>query len=427
MIIKDINKKIIYIILYITLFSSLLIEIIPSFSILRYIPDFLIIFSIFFSLKKKKKHTKTHLINFFIINYLIIVILSAILNTVKITLFFWALRNSFRFIFFFYLCKENLNIEDIRRIINELYKIHYFNFILVLIQYFIFKYKGDYLGGIFGTSQGCNGFMNIFLIITTSLAISKFLSLKKDSKKNFNTGLNFIFIVITSILISAMSELKVFFLELLLILLVCFCSYKFSIKKLVIIFFIILIGIMGIRITIKLFPNFEKFFSSITEIMKYSNSTGDNNRYIIGRSSFYYQINKNFFNNSNIKQIIGNGFGSAEMSSNFAFLNSDFYNAYSSYEYRNLSSAMIYIETGLTGLISYIFIYISIIFYTILSSRRIKKSDCYILKSIVIISILLIFNIFYNSTSRRDISYLSFLLLSFSPIIISYKEMNELE
>ena len=138
---------------------------------------------------------------------------------------------------------------------------------------------------------------------------------------------------------------------------------------------------------------------------------------IIGRGTFYNQINSIIINNNIRNKIIGTGFGSAEMSSNFEIFNSDIYHRYGHLGYRNLSSAMLYLETGLFGLFFYLLFYIIIMVKSIIHR---KKS--WVITSIAIISFILILNVFYNSTSRREITYFSMILLSFLPIIINRKE-----
>ena len=68
-------------------------------------------------------------------------------------------------------------------------------------------YRGDNIGGMFGTATGCNGYLNLFLIIIVAISTIEYLN------KTRSMG-EMVFILLGSYYMMAIAELKVFVFEL---------------------------------------------------------------------------------------------------------------------------------------------------------------------------------------------------------------------
>lgn len=96
-------------------------------------------------------------------------------NNVSLKLAIWGSRNVYRFILFFISCVALLEKKDIAKFRAAFPKIYVINAIVAVFQYVVLGLKGDYIGGLFGTIQGCNGALTIFLNIALSYFIAGYL------------------------------------------------------------------------------------------------------------------------------------------------------------------------------------------------------------------------------------------------------------
>lgn len=53
-------------------------------------------------------------------------------------------------------------------------KIYIINFFICLVEFGL-GYSGDNIGGIFGTQSGCNGYLNLFLIVVSAIYVTEYL------------------------------------------------------------------------------------------------------------------------------------------------------------------------------------------------------------------------------------------------------------
>ena len=192
-----------------------------------------------------------------------------------------------------------------------------------------------------------------------------------------------------------------------------FLITKFTLKKPVVIFGVIILFFISVNMYEKIFPyvdlSFEAFISE-------GSSTGGG--YNLSRLSGISNINKIFFNDDFLKNSFGYGFGNCEYSS-FEIFTSNFYKIYGDYHYRWFTHLWVFLETGYFGIVSYLLIIISIFFQ---SFKCIKNKfnqldfDCIIFTCII--SVIMILMFFYNSLLKADFAYLAFFALSISSVII---------
>lgn len=367
----------------------------PSF--ILYLTDIINILSIVYSFGRIQKaviKSKAKFQFYIIIAILAFMCFGALMNSVSPLLFLWGIRNNVRFFAFWLACVVLLKEGELSSIIKVLKGFFWVNVALVTFQYFISGYSGDYLGGIFGTSKGCNGYSNVFLCAIVSLVLCEFC----DSKINI---LRLCLYLVGSLLIATLAELKIFYVEFILAVILVILFKRFSIKSLI----LIICGIFGVFIGLQLLARYQpdslKFFFDSDAIEFYLAGNGYTNSGDLNRFTAIWQINEMFFNNNFFNKLFGFGLGSCDMSSYFT---SDFYLKYQHLNYRWFTHAWVYLEQGIVGLSLLIIFFISIVFYSNKYRKRVK-GDNYILAT-EIFAILTIIGIIYNSALEIEVCYL---------------------
>ena len=403
-------KKIIYFQIVFVMIMELMISMFKFPSSIRYLTDVIMIILFIYIIHGnvyiilKKINLSGILI--IILAFFIIGLLGSIYNLISPFLLIWEVRNIFRFFLFFISCVCILDEEYVNRIINLLLKLQYINLILCIIQYFVLGYEQDYLGGIFGTNQGCNSYMNVYLCIIVIISISKYFQ-KKTSIKSL------LFIVLSSMIIAALAELKLFYLEFILIFILSIIFNKPSFK----VFTMIIIGIsslfLGLIILKNIFPDQFKYLIDYESAMKYAELSSES--YGIDRMNAFNQINDMFFKGDKFLLLIGFGLGSCAMS-NFSIFTSEFYRQFGYLNYNWFAHAMIFIQTGYIGTIIFVMFFIKLFVYAVKTKKYIREYKEYTISTMIII-IILIINFIYNNAIRTEVAYLSFFILSIVPIL----------
>ena len=162
-----------------------------------------------------------------------------LLNYKSIYFYLWGLRNNFRFYLFFALCIHYFPKKSIEGALSSLDIIFYVNNIVLFVQYFVFGIYQDRLGGLFGTGLGVNGYLNIFFVIVITKDIIFYLNKRETLMK---LGIHSLLMLISS----AFAELKFFYVEFALIIIVASLVTKFSWKKI----------FVGIYLFFSMFTNF---------------------------------------------------------------------------------------------------------------------------------------------------------------------------
>lgn len=125
-------------------------------------------------------------------------------------LFLWGFRNSFRFFVFFFICVGLLDAWDVEKIVDFFKAIFFLNVIMITFQYFVQGYRDDFLGGFFGTGSGCNVYVCILLCVITAIVLAEFLNSKM-------TLMHLLLYCVACMYIATLAELKVYFLEFIII------------------------------------------------------------------------------------------------------------------------------------------------------------------------------------------------------------------
>lgn len=408
---KIISRNLIYLlIIYVCIYKFINTQLgAPSF--ISYFIDlimfFLIVINFKYLLFNKLRCYKTFL--FWVSTFLIFSIITLIIRQNNFLLFLWAARNNFRFFIFLLLSSILLEVKDIEKIFSILFRILWINVFVCTFQFFVQGYKGDYCGGLFGIEQGSNAYMNILLLTVTIISIVKYI-LKQKSFVSSS------FIILACTYIASLSELKIYVIELAIILILLFLFTRISFRKLIIIF----VGIFTVHIAIKLIifynPQWQEFFNFSNIIENFTRTSGYTGSGDLNRFTGISTISDSFLINKT-DLLMGKGLGSCEYSS-FEFLTSEFYKNYYYLHYQWFYSTFMFIECGYIGLSLLIGFYIiSFIYSTKLKKVYTGRFNQY---NIIcqIFSICCIFLIFYDCSLRMEISYIAYFIISI-PIIIS--------
>lgn len=329
------------------------------------------------------------------------------LNYKSIFYYIWGTRNYFRFYVAFIAYVFFLKWNDIKKWLKLLDWIFVLNFFVVIAE-FVLGYRQDYLGGIFGVQKGCNGGLSVFLTVILAKAVLGFMRNEESTAK----GLLFAFM---GLLIAALSELKIFFIIFIAIVLLAMLMTKSSVKKTV---FFSLCVVMLIVFSSLLSLMYDEFagFLSLEKLWDALTDPNYATQEDIGRFTAIPIISNKFLTNLPDK-LFGMGLGNADSSSLLVF-NTQFYDIYGSLHYTNFLYSFLYLETGIIGLLLYLSFFVTS-FVIALRLYIQKSADEYVCQLTMIFSIICMIFIVYNAALRTEMAaYLAFFVLAL-PLISS--------
>lgn len=403
-------KKLISFQFYFVLLFTVFVEVCKLPTTIIYITDIINSLILVYLLYFKRKHETISVLNMSstvtcILLLLVITLFTAVINTVKPTLVIWSARNYLRFFSFFLAVVFFEDQEGLNRKFHFLLVLQKLNLVLTLYQFFYLKLSGDFLGGIFGTAKGCNGYTNIFLCIITVYVLFAYSDAKKIRM------FDLVFTLVSSLAIAAMAELKVFFLELVVIFLLYFLLSRGSLRKVVVIVSSVLAVYIGLLIFSTVFPQTIQFLTNLEGIMEYGTGTGGG--YSLGRIGAYGNINRLIFHDDLMLNLFGLGFGNCEYSS-FPMFTSAFYTSYGYLNYRWFTNQIWFLQCGYLGIIAYLAVILSIFIWNT-RNISIKGTNQNLFCNVsIVFSVILFIMFFYNQTCSIEISYVAFYVLASS-------------
>lgn len=339
-------------------------------------------------------------------------------------LYIWGFRNTFRYYAYFISCIALLDISDVLEIIPKFKKIYIINFFICLVELGL-GYSGDNIGGIFGTQRGCNGYLNLFMIVISAIYVTEYLEKKIGLMQTMIAIMSCFFLM-------AIAELKVYLFELPVIILIGMLNVKFSFRKII----IITLGVCGIAAGISMLGHYFEssgldFFTS-DAITKYMGDRGYTNSGDLSRMNAVSQLYERFLNGNLLGTLFGIGLGNASYSAAFSFFNSRFYLLNQALHYQWFTDAIIFIETGTVGLMLYELFFMRIFTYSRKINKRIangysndisQQLRC-VVQVAGITAILCIINSVYNSALNMDASYMAFFVFAVPAIVDIFMEEN---
>ncbi|WP_342042986.1 hypothetical protein [Bacillus sp. OTU2372] len=402
-------KRLIYFILILTLLMGTLVDDFHFPSSISYLNDICVVALFYFILPRfvlTFKNLKLTGILIVIGLFILSIIIGIIINLVPINLVVWAIRNTFRFFTFFIACVCYLNKNDLDYLFRLFYKLQWLNLVLAFYQYFVLGLSQDFLGGIFGHGGGAG--LTVFSCLLLAYATCSYLSKKLPLYK-------LIFIMLSTMIINAMAEQKIFYFEFVIILILALLFCNATWKK----FKIFIVGIGGIFIGLtilkNLFPLHFEILTNFAMIEDYANMTSGG--YEISRWGAFSQINSIFFKNDIILNLFGYGFGNAEYSA-FPYFTSSFYVQYGQWHYRWFTHQWTFLETGYVGFILYVSFFVAIFVYASYIRKWIVKKEQYYIVITQIMVVVCIVSIWYNALLKMDFGYIAFFALTLSGILM---------
>lgn len=352
----------------------------------------------------------------YIILFIVSTILGSFFRIVPIGQVLWAIRNNYLYILFGIIVIYLMDAHDVDKVFEFCLKLQVLNVIMGIYEYYILNVHNDYLGGIFGVDQGCNANLNGYMMIISAYAINKYLVKKMSIAKT-------IWVIGSCTYMAALSELKMFYVEVVLIVVCSVLLNRKSIKS-----FMMLAGgflglIIGIQVLSVVNPESVEDLKSITNMIDYNTRSdygfGDIRITRLGSTNL---INKWFFKDDMSLKLFGMGLGACEDSTSFTFCNSQFATQYRSLGYRNLTMSMNYLETGYIGVICFALIFIFL--FLIATKMKNEMSEYKEMASVSqVICIMSVLNFWYSSAIRMNIAYLTF--FSIMSVFIYYRYEKE--
>ena len=343
--------------------------------------------------------------------FFFITLVGYLFNYQSVFYYLWGLRNNIRMFVAFFAFAYLADWEDAKGWIKALDVLFVINFAVVILQYFS-GYVQDYIGGIFGTSKGCNGSLLIFLCIVFAKTILSFMRGEEKMSKC-------IFVSVASLLVSTLSELKMFFILFILILFMASFMTAHSIKKtLFFAFGAVLIVLFSTLLTV-LYKDFTDFLS-FDSLIKALTDTGYATDEDIGRFTALPVISQRFLPGF-FRKLFGLGLGNCD-SSSLSMFNTPFFESHQTVHYSYFSYAFLFLETGFVGLALYASFFVASFFV----SRKLKKlemADEFACQMSIILSVISLILLVYNSSLRMEIGFMLFFVLALP--IISANEQRE--
>ena len=331
-----------------------------------------------------------------------ITLIGFILNIGAPQYYLWGFRNNFRFFVYFLACITFLDGESVDDYLWLMNMAYYLHFAAVLVQYLAFGIKQDYLGGIFGTQAGNNGFSLIFILIIMTYSLLRYLN-KREALLTFAVK------GIMAILISVHSELKFFFVAYALIVVLCLLFTKFSYKKLYITVCVFVGIAVGVELLTKIFPYSEDWFSWDTMVETVFSGQGYTGKGDFNRMTAIPTV-WNMFLETWGKRLFGLGLGNCDNSA-FSFLTTPFYVKYNHLHYHWFSSSFALVETGLLGLGAYILFFV-MTFLGVNKRQKTEEADIVHCQLANVMSIVAIILIVYNQSMRTEAGYMMYFVLA---------------
>ncbi|MBQ4128548.1 MAG: hypothetical protein IJD68_02115 [Ruminococcus sp.] len=334
-------------------------------------------------------------------------------NYQSVFFYLWGFRNNFRFFSAFIIFCMLFTEDDVEFCMKFLDFMFWVNIAVSLFQFFVLGLEQDYLGGIFGIERGCNSYSIIFFSIVLSKSILMFMSKQE-------TALNCFLKCGATLVISAMAELKFFFVIFVIILLLSTIFTSFSWRKFLIILLSAILFTFASSILTELFG--ESSNVSFERIMELTFSTNYSSQEDLSRFTAIPTLSESVMH-SDLERIFGMGLGNCDTST-FAICNTPFYQTYSYLHYSWFSSAFLFLETGFVGLTMYLIFFVMCLVFS-LNQRRQKDANKLYCQMAVIMSIICLALTFYNGSLRFEVAYMVYFVLAL-PFIDSRSKISRL-
>lgn len=393
----------IIILLFLPFIFGFVIQFLGLPDIIKYICDLAWLFLLLLIFVQKRNEIyEIKKIRSYVILFLISTFLVYLFNYQSVLYYAWGIRNTFRFYVAFIAFAMFLKKYDIDDFLSLIDKAFWINAAICLVQYFVFGINQDYLGGIFGVEVGSNGYMNNFFVIVASKSVISYLNKTETLRQSLPKLAMILFI-------SALAELKFFYVEFLVIVALAIVMTDFSWRKLSVAIFTVVGSIMAIYLLISLFPEFSDSFTLEAMYESAVSLSGYTGKGELNRLTTLPVISEIFLDTP-AKRLFGLGLGNCDTAS-FSFLNTPFYEKYGWLRYNWFSTSFVFLEMGYIGLFFYFAFFVIIYFMIKKIEKRNKaiKSYCQISSIIAVCCVLVSI---YNVALRTEAGYMMYFMLA---------------
>ena len=128
----------------------------------------------------------------------------------------WELVSQLRIPLFIMLVSTFWSIDDLKSVMRFLYRIQLLNALFAVVQYFVFNLTGDSCGGLFGINAGSNMLLNLYLIFVSAMGCCGYLS----GAEPRHNALSLAMTLVVSFFVATLAEIKFFYFEAMLIIIV---------------------------------------------------------------------------------------------------------------------------------------------------------------------------------------------------------------
>lgn len=315
--------------------------------------------------------------------------------------YLWGLRNNARFFVFFFACVVFIKECSAEHYLRFFDKVFWINIPVILYQYLVMGKAQDTLGGVFGVEKGCNGYLNVFLVIVVTSSILRYMNKKERLSSCFLK-------CALSLVIAVFAELKIFVVELALVTLLSALMTRFSLRKVAVVFGAAVGIILTGRLIAARYPAFSDWFrvSGMLEILSaYGGYTGssDMNRLTAISVSLSYLPTLG-------EKLFGLGLGNCDYAS-FEFLITPFFAAHENLHYAWFSSAFLVLETGLVGFGLYCLFFVWV-YFGAAAREKSGQADPQICQTARALAIMCLVLVIYNASLRTEAAYMMHFVLA---------------
>ncbi len=364
------------------------------------------------------RRTKFYIFKDALSQYMIFVVIvfcmliGAIINFVEPILVLWGMRNNLRFFLFFFICISLLDVTDVDKLLAFFKKFFWANLVMCTIQYFGFGFKADYLGGFFGTTRGCNGYLNVFLCMVCATVLADYFVVKAKAGR-------LVLYLMAALYVAIIAELKVFYVEIVLMVGIAIIMNKRTFKA---VMATVLFGAtfaLGLFLLLMYDPSSFNVWFDADVLELYLAGNGYTNSGDLNRFTAINQIYEKFFEGNFLLTLFGFGLGNCEYSQ-FSFLQSDFSQMYGDLNYRWFTHAWVFLEQGCIGLVLLVVFLVAIVIY---ACRYVKTSNSYYMILTASFLPTCILGLMYNSAIQVESAYL-FAFMCAIPYVVNKKNMR---
>lgn len=329
----------------------------------------------------------------------------------------WELISQLRIPLYILLVSAFWTIDDLESVLRFLFRIQPLNAAFALVEYFVFNLTGDCCGGLFGIDAGSNMLLNMYLVFVSSIACCGYLSGVKSSQG----ALSFASTLVGSFFVATLAEIKFFYFEAAVIIIIAVLLGKKSAKMATAIALFVAACLVGLSALAVYFPDSYDMLFDSNQMLSYDDGSNvATSGYGISRFGAISQIDELFFHGDTLDQVVGFGFGSATMSSIDQFC-SPFYWTYGWLRYYYSQIAMLYLQNGYVGLAIYFALMLMPCLFAVLKRKELESlGGRFWLTFTVAVTVLFVMNCFYNASSRSYAALLWAVCLA-APFLVSQK------